>query len=228
MNLTVSGNLESVKEKEQDQRKQYFWEMLLSRRSVRSYQDKPVEDEVIKKVLSAAFCAPRGSQEKSWDFLIVKSESVKNRLKEIVANKVEELVGKIKSERLAKLFKSYSAYFTFFTKAPVIIVVIQKDYNSILVKILSPVETPEYMDNITLVGRQNVSAAIQNVLLACHSEGLGACWMTGPMIAQEELRKEFGLKDDEKIAAFIPVGYLKGMITPHKLPDEKDLDFKIL
>jgi nitroreductase len=224
MNLQNSENSENLSKN----KKEYFWDILLSRRSVRSYQDKPVEDEVIKKILSSAFCAPRGSQEKSWDFVIVKSDAVKNKLKQIVENKVEELVSKIKSERLAKIFKSYSAFFTFFTKAPAIIVVIQKDYNSILVKILKPIETPEYMDNITMVGRQNVSAAIQNVLLACQAEGLGACWMTGPMIAQDELRKEFDLKEDEKVAAFIPIGYLKGITTPHKFPDEKELNFKIV
>jgi len=38
-------------------------------------------------------------------------------------------------------------------------------------------------------GLQSISAAIQNILLAAHSLGYGACWMTGPVIAYRKIEK---------------------------------------
>ena len=84
------------------------------------------------------------------------------------------------------------------------------------------------MENITMVGTQNVAAAIQNVLLACEAEGIGTCWMTGPMIAQDELCQLLELKKNNKIAAILPMGYPKGTPTQNKLPEDEDIDFKII
>ncbi len=209
-------------------RKELFWDLVRSRRSIRAFQDLEVSDEVIKKILSAAFFAPRGSQEKNWDFIIIKNKNYMLKLEQIIEKKVEELAKKIEAERLKKVFTAYSAFFKFFTKSPAVIVVVEKAFASILVKILKPIETAEYMENITIVGKQNVSAAIQNVVLACEAEGVGACWMTGILLAQNELREELGLKSDEKVAAFIPIGYPKSTVPPHKFPEEKDLNFRVI
>jgi nitroreductase len=36
---------------------------------------------------------------------------------------------------------------------------------------------------------QNVAAAIQNLLLVAHAEGLGTCWMTGPVTVANEISR---------------------------------------
>jgi nitroreductase len=58
---------------------------------------------------------------------------------------------------------------------------------------------------------QTVAAAIQNLLLAAHAEGLGACWMTGPVHVKKKINAFLGV-DDKDLVAVIPLGY------PDELP----------
>jgi len=58
-------------------------ELLKSRRSIRKYKNKPVEEEKIQKCLEAARWAPSASNKQPWEFLIVTDEKVRMKLSEI-------------------------------------------------------------------------------------------------------------------------------------------------
>lgn len=58
-------------------------ELLKSRRSIRKYKDKPVEEEKIERCLEAARWAPSASNRQPWEFLIVRDEDIRKRLSEI-------------------------------------------------------------------------------------------------------------------------------------------------
>ena len=55
-------------------------DLLKSRRSIRKYKNKPVEDDKIQKCLEAARWAPSASNRQPWEFLIVKDEDVRKKL----------------------------------------------------------------------------------------------------------------------------------------------------
>ncbi len=57
-----------------------FYEVIRTRRSIRSYKPDPVPDEVLNKVLEAARIAPSGSDRQPWKFIIVKNEEIKRKL----------------------------------------------------------------------------------------------------------------------------------------------------
>jgi nitroreductase len=57
-----------------------FFDVVQTRRSVRSFKDEPVPDEVLSKVLETVRIAPSGSNRQPWRFIIVKDETVKKRL----------------------------------------------------------------------------------------------------------------------------------------------------
>lgn len=44
---------------------------ILARRSVRAYQDKPVSEELLTRLMEAAMAAPTGCNAQPWEFLIV-------------------------------------------------------------------------------------------------------------------------------------------------------------
>lgn len=52
---------------------------------------------------------------------------------------------------------------------------------------------------------QGIGAAIENILLAAHSLGLGACWMGKARDAAIE--RELGVREGEELMALIPLGY---------------------
>jgi len=47
-------------------------ELLLSRRSVRSYTDEPVADEAVQKLLAAAMSAPSAGNQQPWHFIVIR------------------------------------------------------------------------------------------------------------------------------------------------------------
>ncbi len=52
----------------------------------------------------------------------------------------------------------------------------------------------------------SVSAAIENLLLAAHSLGYGACWLRVPFMAKDELEKMLGAEPLWDLIALVPIG----------------------
>ena len=48
-----------------------FFEVLRRRRSVRRFQDRPVPEELVKKLLEAAFLSPSSFNKRPWHFIVV-------------------------------------------------------------------------------------------------------------------------------------------------------------
>jgi nitroreductase len=59
---------------------------------------------------------------------------------------------------------------------------------------------------------QSAGASIQNLLLAAVDMGYGACWLSGPMVAKDDIEKMLNINEPEKLLAFIVVG--KPVSTP--------------
>ena len=57
-----------------------FYEVIRTRRSVRSYKPDPIPDDVLQRVLEAARIAPSGSNRQPWRFIIVRDEETKKKL----------------------------------------------------------------------------------------------------------------------------------------------------
>jgi len=55
-------------------------QVILKRRSVRSYQDKKITSEKLEKVLKAAQMAPSAHNDQSWKFVVVKDKEIKEKL----------------------------------------------------------------------------------------------------------------------------------------------------
>lgn len=57
-----------------------FYDVIRTRRSIRSYKPSPISKEVLNRVLDAVRIAPSGSNRQPWNFIIVKNEELKRRL----------------------------------------------------------------------------------------------------------------------------------------------------
>lgn len=60
-------------------------ESLLSRRSIRSFQEKQVENEKLDLVLQAAVNAPNGMHQEPWHFTVLQNPSLLKKLDTLVA-----------------------------------------------------------------------------------------------------------------------------------------------
>jgi len=57
-----------------------FYDVIRTRRSVRSFQDKPVPHDVLARVLEAARIAPSGNNRQPWRFVVVKDEKRRKQI----------------------------------------------------------------------------------------------------------------------------------------------------
>lgn len=56
---------------------------ILQRRSIREFQDQPVEDEKIIAILQAAMAAPSASNRQPWHFVVVTNEEKRTQLADL-------------------------------------------------------------------------------------------------------------------------------------------------
>jgi nitroreductase len=61
--------------------------------------------------------------------------------------------------------------------------------------------------NEYIMAAQSTAMAGQNLLLAAHEAGLGACWMCAPLFCPDVVRDVLNLPEDWQPQALIPLGY---------------------
>ncbi len=56
------------------------FEAIATRRSIRSFDDKPLHDDVLEHILEAARLAPSGSNRQPWRYVVVRDEQMRKKL----------------------------------------------------------------------------------------------------------------------------------------------------
>ena len=55
-------------------------EAILQRKSIRAYQDKPIEQEKLEKILEAGRLAPSATNQQAWKFVVVTDPALRHEL----------------------------------------------------------------------------------------------------------------------------------------------------
>jgi nitroreductase len=186
-----------------------IFDAIKGRKSIRRFKQRPVRDDDIRKIIDAARQAPSANNTQPWSFIVVKDRAVLKEMADAVREMVDRMVPFAENEKQAQRLAAYkSNYYVFFENAPVCIVVLMEVFDASSDRLLarmgySPEETKRLRP---LPGLQSMAAAIENILLACHALGYGACWMTGPLVAQESFEQILGFGKQKTAVALIPVG----------------------
>ena len=192
-------------------------EFIYKRHSVRKFTDAPVPIEDIKEIIKAATYAPSGKNAQNWHFVIVSNQELIQQMTLAIENKIKKIANCIKEEGLKNKFLNSLHYVTILKNAPVMILVFAGPYSTTGTMVLKTINASE--EEIALIekpstGIQNVSAAIENLLLAAANLGYGTCWMTGLNVAGKELGKVVGFNKE---------GYYLAAVTPLGVPVESEL-----
>ncbi len=186
-----------------------LFDAIKGRKSIRRFEQTPVPDDDIKKILDAGRLAPSANNTQPWRFIVVKNRPVLKQMADAVRQMIDRMIPYAENEQQAQRLAAYkSTYYTFFEDAPVVIVVLMDGYDAGTDRLLAKMGySPEDIKRLRpLPGLQSVAAAIQNMLLAIHALGYGSCWMTGPIVAQEEFERLLGFSKEKSIVALLPVG----------------------
>ncbi|MHB1662026.1 MAG: nitroreductase family protein [bacterium] len=168
-----------------------------TRKSIRKFKKEDVDVSQITKIIEIASNSPSGGNSQNWFVYIIKNKDVLDRMK----NEVEKVYKTL-------IEKEAPGVYTFFGDAPAVLAVVEKPYVGSIDNILEKTDKDRNYARKFIVnpGLQSVSSFIAHILLLSHNDGLGACWMTGPLIAKPELEYVLGIKSPNNLVALIPIG----------------------
>lgn len=181
-------------------------EAVMNRRSVRKYKDVPVPREVLEQLLEAACWAPSAENMQPWYFVaLTRPEDIlllQNTMEQVAENMrphLEELY-----PRHPRIVGNVTGFLRRLGGAPVyVLVFLQQDYGPVRDSMI-----------------ESTAAAIQNLLLAAHEQGLGTCWVNaatafgyGPAL------QELFAPDKGEFVSLVTLGYPDQMPrTPGRKP----------
>jgi F420 biosynthesis protein FbiB-like protein len=175
-------------------------EAMRSRRSIRRYTAHPVPRALIEDLLESARWAPSAHNRQPWRFVVLTDSAARAQLAAAMA-------ARLRADRLADgdspeaveadAARSQSRI----SAAPVVIGLC-----------LTVAEMDRYPDERRaraehLMAVQSVAMAAQNILLAAHANGLGACWLCAPLFCPDTVRETLNLPADWEPQALITLGY---------------------
>jgi len=183
-------------------------EAIYNRSSVRNFTKEKVSEENLRELVRRAGAAPSINNSEPWKFIAITNEDLLKELGDVVRIKYKNLIPE-NDERITDTIRNQVTKFaSFFSDAPAVIAVVAKPYSAIIDEILvSTGLTHDEMNKLrNYPDIQTYGAAIQNILLSAVELGLGACWLTGPMVAKNELEEILGIESPHKLIAFVVVG----------------------
>ncbi len=197
-------------------------QILRSRRSVRRFTSRPVEREVITKLVDAARWAPSNHNRQAWRFVVIDDRATLTQLAEACRVELAERLAALPA-LAAEYSQSLLDHAVFFEHAPCLIFALHKRSMAVSAAMLQGLEEP------ALVSGEPISTAlaVENLLLAAHALGLGACVMTAPLLAQRAITQLLALPRGYHPTCCIALGYPSEMpATPERKPVESILEFR--
>jgi coenzyme F420-0:L-glutamate ligase / coenzyme F420-1:gamma-L-glutamate ligase len=173
-------------------------EALRQRRSIRKFQTKPVSKELVVAVLESASWAPSAHNSQPWRFVVVENNAVKLELAEKMAQAWAQDIARDgstvdKAKRVERRER--------FAKAPVLILA------CLTMDDLMKFPDKERQQTERDLAVESLGAGLQNLLLAAHSLGLGACWYCAPAFCKQTVREVLKIPAGVEPSALIVLGY---------------------
>jgi F420 biosynthesis protein FbiB-like protein len=174
--------------------------LLAGRRSVRRYRRDPIPGEVVQRLVQAAGSAPSAHNRQPWRYVVIEDAAAKAKLARAMGERLA--ADRTRDGDDAEAIRlDVERSFARITGAPVAILAC-----------LTLGEMDAYPDARRreaefLMAVQSTAMATQNLLLAAHAEGLGACWMCAPLFCPDTVREALGLAADLQPQGLITLGY---------------------
>lgn len=160
-----------------------FMDAVRNRRSIRAFENRPVESEKLEHILEAARLCQSGKNRQPWQFMLL-SGAEKDAVPEIMLELFEQNHFDIpnyvnSSKKSAQIIKT----------APVLLLVFRE---------------PD--DGWQKVDLLSIGAAVEHICLAAVDVDLGALWIADTVYTEAEIRKKLGRENLELVCA-VALGY---------------------
>jgi nitroreductase len=153
--------------------------LIQTRRSIRKYQDRPVPEQMLHKVLESVRWAPSWTNCQCWEVIVVKDPAAKEKLQASLPPKGNPAIGAM-------------------VQAPVVLVLCAKTKSSGYYKDLAATKFGEWM-------MYDLGIATQNICLMAHSLGL-ATVVVG-LFDHDKAAAAMQVPAGYELVTMIPLGY---------------------
>lgn len=173
-------------------------EPIYTRRSIRKFQNKMIEKEVLAKIIDAGRAAPSAKNRQPWRFLVYSGEAKQKLLchmkKGIEREKENPSLpgsgyGIPDAENTLRIMES----------APVIIMVLNTNGKSPFAAVSADERFTEINDMLS------IGAAVENMLLQAEALDVGTLWIGNTCFAYRELTEYIGT--DAQLTGAVALGY---------------------
>ena len=179
--------------------KDSFATLVMGRRSIRRYRSEPVDAALVERILAQAVWAPSAHNRQPWRFAVV-AQSKRRTLADAMAARLQRdrladgddpaIVAADATRSIARL-----------TEAPALVLVS-----------LTMAEMDRYPDQRRahaefLMAVQSTAMAVQNLLLAAQSGGLGSCVLCAPLFCPDTVLESLDLPRDWQPQCLITLGW---------------------
>ena len=174
--------------------------LVRTRRSIRRYDGRPVARDLLHRLLEAAVWAPSAHNRQPWRFCVVTERAT------------QEALSAAMGARWHADLTADGADPAFIARRVAISHARVTGAGALVVACMSMEEMDAYPDPTRAhaewtMATQSVALACQNLLLAAHAHGLGACWMCAPLFVPDLVRTVLDLPPAWEPQALITLGY---------------------
>ena len=186
-----------------------LYEGIVTTRAMRRFSDEPIDRSELEAILRAAQQGPSGGNIQPWQFLVVADPAVRRKLGEIYRLAYERyeaaLLASMPPHRDEESAASWERTLaasrhlsTHIGEAPTIIVVLMPDIDMTL--------TDDDGELDVGTPYASVYPAVQNLLLAARSLGIGGALTTVHRVRQDEVRALLDVPARFQTVALVPLG----------------------
>jgi nitroreductase len=176
--------------------------LMRTRRSIRRFLPDPLEPAQIEALVEAAAAAPSAGNRQAYRLLLVTERPRIEAMARAVRAEVLRLRAAVR-EDLAPDAERYLESFLHFAGAPLVVAPIHRCGAPDLLAASGSAPASARGDADAVA---SVAASLENLLLCAHALGLGACWMTGPLVAADALGPVLDVPRGWALSALVPVG----------------------
>ena len=189
-----------------------LYEVMRTTFAAREFTDQPVSDGTIAKILEEARFAPSGGNRQGWKVLVVREDSSRAVLRELIAPQMQRYLAQVKageaplntintsrvSDEEVAATQVPERMLDNLTGAPVLLLV--------FVDLSVVASFDRHLDRVGVISGASIYPFVWNILLAARHEGLGGTLTTFAAGAETDVKAHFGVPDEMALAAMIPIG----------------------
>jgi coenzyme F420-0:L-glutamate ligase/coenzyme F420-1:gamma-L-glutamate ligase len=175
-------------------------ELIRTRRSIRRYRPEPIAAAIITELLDAATWAPSAHNRQPWRFVVITGQATKHRLATAMGDSLRRDLA-ADGRSTAFIDRDAGRSYSRLTDAPLLILL------NLTLADMDTYPDERRAGHEAHMAAQSTAMAGQNLLLAAHALGLGACWVCAPLFCPHVVRQALDLPSDWQPQGLITVGY---------------------